>query len=117
MRPGLVEPLPLVRFVPPGRTMRPQSSSLTPSLLVFAPPQIRVDGPSHGALQYETVQVVGSGPVLRDMAFSADHNFLYVMSETQVSRLYFLSPYNGRCDNHMHLRPHWLYSPVSHRAM
>ncbi|KAJ8381597.1 hypothetical protein SKAU_G00023750 [Synaphobranchus kaupii] len=48
---------------------------------------IRVDGPSHGALQYETVQVVASGPVLRDMAFSADHNFLYVMSETQLTRV------------------------------
>ncbi|XP_061107198.1 plexin-A4 [Conger conger] len=49
--------------------------------------KIRVDGPSHGALQYETVQVVEGGPVLRDMAFSADHNFLYVMSETQLTRV------------------------------
>uniref|UniRef100_A0AAY4CEE6 Plexin-A4 n=1 Tax=Denticeps clupeoides TaxID=299321 RepID=A0AAY4CEE6_9TELE len=46
--------------------------------------KIRVDGPSRGALQYETVQVVEKGPVLRDMAFSADHHFLYVMSDTQV---------------------------------
>ncbi|KAG7454615.1 hypothetical protein MATL_G00261630 [Megalops atlanticus] len=49
--------------------------------------KVRVDGPSHGALQYETVQVVDSGPILRDMAFSADHNFLYVMSETQLTRV------------------------------
>ncbi|KAI1897964.1 hypothetical protein AGOR_G00088710 [Albula goreensis] len=48
---------------------------------------IRVDGPSHGALQYETIQVVKQGPILRDMAFSVDHNFLYVMSETQLTRV------------------------------
>ncbi|GAA6072733.1 plexin-A4, partial [Tachysurus ichikawai] len=45
---------------------------------------IRVDGPFHGAFQYETVQVVENGPILRDMAFSADQHFLYVMSETQI---------------------------------
>ncbi|XP_076861455.1 plexin-A4 isoform X2 [Brachyhypopomus gauderio] len=49
--------------------------------------KIRVDGPSHGALQYETVQVVDNGPILRDMAFSADQHFLYVMSETQLTRV------------------------------
>ncbi|XP_035384400.1 plexin-A4 [Electrophorus electricus] len=49
--------------------------------------KIRVDGPSHGALQYETVQVVDDGPILRDMAFSADQHFLYVMSETQLTRV------------------------------
>lgn len=46
-------------------------------------PQIRVDGSSL-ALQYETVQAVDGGPILRDMAFSSDHHYLYVMSETQV---------------------------------
>ncbi|KAG2460092.1 PLXA4 protein, partial [Polypterus senegalus] len=35
--------------------------------------KIRVDGPSHGTLQYETIQAVESSPILRDMAFSADH--------------------------------------------
>ncbi|TRY82601.1 hypothetical protein DNTS_006580, partial [Danionella cerebrum] len=45
---------------------------------------IRVDGPTYGALQYETIQVVDSGPILRDMAFSSDQHFLYVMSESQV---------------------------------
>ncbi|TTG93067.1 Plexin-A4 [Bagarius yarrelli] len=49
--------------------------------------KIRVDGPSHGAFQYETVQVVDKGPILRDMAFSADQHFLYVMSETQLTRV------------------------------
>uniref|UniRef100_A0A8C9W915 Plexin-A4 n=1 Tax=Scleropages formosus TaxID=113540 RepID=A0A8C9W915_SCLFO len=49
--------------------------------------KIRVDGPSHGALQYETVQVVENGPILRDMAFSTDHHFLYVMSDTQLTRV------------------------------
>lgn len=47
-------------------------------------PQIRVDGPKDNALQYETVQVVDPGPVLRDMAFSKDHEQLYIMSERQV---------------------------------
>ncbi|XP_072233957.1 plexin-A4 isoform X1 [Leuresthes tenuis] len=48
--------------------------------------KIRVDGSSH-ALQYETVQAVENGPILRDMAFSSDHHYLYVMSETQLSRV------------------------------
>nr|KAF6419147.1 plexin A4 [Rousettus aegyptiacus] len=46
--------------------------------------KIRVDGPKDNALQYETVQVVDPGPVLRDMAFSKDHEQLYIMSERQV---------------------------------
>ncbi|ELW68782.1 Plexin-A4 [Tupaia chinensis] len=45
---------------------------------------IRVDGPRGNALQYETVQVVDHGPVLRDMAFSKDHEQLYIMSERQI---------------------------------
>ncbi|XP_015207910.2 plexin-A4 [Lepisosteus oculatus] len=49
--------------------------------------KIRVDGPSHGALQYETVQVVENGPILRDMAFSADQHYLYIMSENQLTRV------------------------------
>ncbi|GLD48436.1 plexin-A4, partial [Lates japonicus] len=47
---------------------------------------IRVDSSSR-ALQYETVQAVENGPILRDMAFSSDHHYLYVMSETQLSRV------------------------------
>lgn len=48
--------------------------------------QIRVDGPPHGGVQYETISVIKDGsPVLRDMAFSLDRNYLYVMSERQVS--------------------------------
>ncbi|KAK1166950.1 plexin-A4 [Acipenser oxyrinchus oxyrinchus] len=49
--------------------------------------KIRVDGPSQGTLQYETVQVVENGPILRDMAFSADQQYLYVMSEKQLTRV------------------------------
>uniref|UniRef100_A0A8D0X2U8 Plexin-A4 n=1 Tax=Sus scrofa TaxID=9823 RepID=A0A8D0X2U8_PIG len=49
--------------------------------------QIRVDGPRGNALQYETVQVVEPGPVLRDMAFSKDHEQLYIMSERQLTRV------------------------------
>lgn len=52
-------------------------------LLLLRVFQIRVDG-SPRALQYETVQAVDNGPILRDMAFSSDHHYLYVMSETQV---------------------------------
>ncbi|TKS90846.1 Plexin-A4 Precursor [Collichthys lucidus] len=47
---------------------------------------IRVDGSSR-ALPYETVQAVENGPILRDMAFSSDHHYLYVMSEMQLSRV------------------------------
>ncbi|XP_041058652.1 plexin-A4 isoform X1 [Carcharodon carcharias] len=49
--------------------------------------KIRVDGPSHGALQYETIQVVESGAILRDMSLSMDHQYLYVMSEKQLTRV------------------------------
>uniref|UniRef100_A0A663MHJ9 Plexin-A2 n=1 Tax=Athene cunicularia TaxID=194338 RepID=A0A663MHJ9_ATHCN len=50
--------------------------------------QIRADGPPHGGIQYEMVTVFKDGsPVLRDMAFSIDQKYLYVMSERQVSRV------------------------------
>ncbi|KAH1186528.1 hypothetical protein KIL84_019277 [Mauremys mutica] len=46
---------------------------------------IRVDGPTNSALEYEIVQVVDTGPILRDMAFSVDHEHLYIMSEKQAN--------------------------------
>ncbi|KAL1020688.1 hypothetical protein UPYG_G00003370, partial [Umbra pygmaea] len=50
--------------------------------------KIRVDGPPNGGVQYETVQVITDGsPILRDMAFSLDHTYLYVMSERQVTQV------------------------------
>ncbi|NXI99518.1 PLXA2 protein, partial [Psophia crepitans] len=50
--------------------------------------KIRADGPPHGGIQYEKVTVFKDGsPVLRDMAFSIDQKYLYVMSERQVSRV------------------------------
>ncbi|NWQ59581.1 PLXA2 protein, partial [Neopipo cinnamomea] len=50
--------------------------------------KIRADGPPHGGIQYEVVTVFKDGsPVLRDMAFSIDQKYLYVMSERQVSRV------------------------------
>uniref|UniRef100_A0A674E1D3 Plexin-A2 n=1 Tax=Salmo trutta TaxID=8032 RepID=A0A674E1D3_SALTR len=50
--------------------------------------KIRVDGPPHGGVQYETVLVIKDGSsILRDMAFSLDHNYLYVMSEKQVTQV------------------------------
>lgn len=48
--------------------------------------QIRADGPPHGGVQYEMVSVFKDGsPILRDMAFSINQLYLYVMSERQVS--------------------------------
>ncbi|KAM7405182.1 hypothetical protein PAMP_012463 [Pampus punctatissimus] len=50
--------------------------------------KIRVDGPPHGGVQYETISVIKDGsPILRDMAFSLDLNYLYVMSERQVTQV------------------------------
>uniref|UniRef100_A0A803V6X9 Plexin A4 n=1 Tax=Ficedula albicollis TaxID=59894 RepID=A0A803V6X9_FICAL len=43
--------------------------------------KIRVDGTSKNTQEYEIVQVVDTGPILRDMAFSMDHEHLYIMSE------------------------------------
>ncbi|RMC10533.1 hypothetical protein DUI87_13338 [Hirundo rustica rustica] len=45
--------------------------------------EIRVDGTTKNTLEYEIVQVVDTGPILRDMAFSMDHEHLYIMSEKQ----------------------------------
>lgn len=50
--------------------------------------QIRADGPPHGGVQYEMVSVFKDGsPILRDMAFSINQLYLYVMSERQVTRV------------------------------
>ncbi|NWH88201.1 PLXA2 protein, partial [Aegithalos caudatus] len=50
--------------------------------------KIRADGPPQGGIQYEVVTVFKDGSaVLRDMAFSVDHKYLYVMAERQVSRV------------------------------
>ncbi|KAF7254494.1 Plexin-A2 [Varanus komodoensis] len=58
------------------------------SLAIMTVVMIRADGPPHGGIQYEMVPVFKDGrPILRDMAFSTDHNYLYVMSEKQVKRL------------------------------
>lgn len=67
--------------------------------------QIRVDGSSL-ALQYETVQAVDSGPILRDMAFSSDHHYLYVMSETQVR--------GEQTQNTAHSSPAAFMAPLCH---
>ncbi|XP_013770673.1 plexin A3 [Pundamilia nyererei] len=52
--------------------------------------KIRVDGippPAENALLYETVTVVEGKPILRDMVFSPDHQYIYLLSDRQVSRL------------------------------
>lgn len=49
--------------------------------------QIRVDGipsASQNALLYETVTVVEGKPILRDMVFSPDHQYIYLLSDRQV---------------------------------
>ena len=52
--------------------------------------QIRVDGitpPAQNALLYETVMVVEGKPILRDMVFSPDHQYIYLLSDRQVHTL------------------------------
>uniref|UniRef100_A0A8C9SZI4 Plexin A3 n=1 Tax=Scleropages formosus TaxID=113540 RepID=A0A8C9SZI4_SCLFO len=52
--------------------------------------KIRVDGippPSQNALLYETVSVVEGSPILRDMVFSPDYQYIYLLSDKQVSRV------------------------------
>uniref|UniRef100_A0A452VAZ2 Plexin-A2 n=1 Tax=Ursus maritimus TaxID=29073 RepID=A0A452VAZ2_URSMA len=50
--------------------------------------KIRADGPPHGGVQYEMVSVLKDGsPILRDMAFSVDERYLYLMSERQITRV------------------------------
>ncbi|MGH0171119.1 UNVERIFIED_CONTAM: hypothetical protein FKN15_060563 [Acipenser sinensis] len=48
--------------------------------------KVRVDGPPHGGVQYETISVIKDGsPILRDIGFSIDQNYLYVLSERQLT--------------------------------
>ncbi|CAB1336003.1 unnamed protein product [Coregonus sp. 'balchen'] len=57
---------------------------------VTADSWIRVDGippPSQSALLYETVTVDEGKPILRDMVFSPDYQYIYMLSDKQVSRL------------------------------
>uniref|UniRef100_A0A6Q2YJS9 Plexin-A2 n=1 Tax=Esox lucius TaxID=8010 RepID=A0A6Q2YJS9_ESOLU len=50
--------------------------------------KIRVDGPPEGGVLYETLTVMTDGrPILQDMAFSLDYNSLYVMSDSQVTKV------------------------------
>lgn len=55
--------------------------------MVFPVFQIRVDGipPDQNALLYETVTVVEGKPILRDMVFSPDHQYIYLLSDRQVN--------------------------------
>uniref|UniRef100_A0AAR2LBR8 Sema domain-containing protein n=1 Tax=Pygocentrus nattereri TaxID=42514 RepID=A0AAR2LBR8_PYGNA len=52
--------------------------------------KIRVDGippPAQNALLYETVTVAEGNPILRDMVFSPDYQYIYLLSDKQVSRI------------------------------
>uniref|UniRef100_A0AAY4DK46 Sema domain-containing protein n=1 Tax=Denticeps clupeoides TaxID=299321 RepID=A0AAY4DK46_9TELE len=52
--------------------------------------KIRVDGippASQSALLYETVTVSEGNPILRDMVFSPDYQYIYLLSDKQVSRV------------------------------
>ena len=40
--------------------------------------------PSQNALLYETVTVGEGRPILRDMVFSPDHQYIYLLSNHQV---------------------------------
>lgn len=71
----------MIILQPPWKELKKYSCSF--SAFVFAL-QIRVDGTSKNTLEYEIVQVVDTGPILRDMVFSVDHEHLYIMSEKQV---------------------------------
>ncbi|GAA6090742.1 plexin A3 [Tachysurus ichikawai] len=54
-------------------------------LLVYM--EIRVDGvspPSQNVLLYETVTVVEGSPILRDMVFSPDYQYTYLLSDKQI---------------------------------
>uniref|UniRef100_A0A8B9LM96 Plexin A3 n=1 Tax=Astyanax mexicanus TaxID=7994 RepID=A0A8B9LM96_ASTMX len=49
--------------------------------------KIRVDGippPSQNALLYETVTVSEGNPILRDMVFSPDYQYIYLLSDKQI---------------------------------
>uniref|UniRef100_G3U6R3 Plexin-A3 n=1 Tax=Loxodonta africana TaxID=9785 RepID=G3U6R3_LOXAF len=48
--------------------------------------KVRVDG-SQDAYLYETVPVVDGSPIFRDLLFSPDHQYIYLLSEKQVSQL------------------------------
>ncbi|XP_072097591.1 plexin-A4 isoform X3 [Mobula birostris] len=74
--------------------------------------KIRVDGPSHGALQYETIQVVQSGAILRDMALSVDQQYLYIMSEKQPPEVVWRGVRAGFQEGFSH----WCCSPGFARA-
>ncbi|XP_069040201.1 plexin A3 [Lepisosteus oculatus] len=52
--------------------------------------KIRVDDippPAQNALLYETVPVVEGSPILRDMVFSPDYQYIYLLSNKQVTRV------------------------------
>ncbi|KAG5282062.1 hypothetical protein AALO_G00051820 [Alosa alosa] len=52
--------------------------------------KIRVDGippAPRSALLYETVTVAEGHPILRDMVFSPDYQYIYLLSDKQVSRV------------------------------
>ncbi|GCC44863.1 hypothetical protein chiPu_0028790, partial [Chiloscyllium punctatum] len=52
--------------------------------------QLRVDSvpkPSHNAMLYETVSVMEGSPILRDMDFSPDFQYIYLLTERKVGRI------------------------------
>ncbi|XP_072106755.1 plexin-A1-like [Mobula birostris] len=52
--------------------------------------KLRVDGvprPPHNALRYEVVPVMEGSPILRDIVFSPDFKYIYLLTEHKVSRL------------------------------
>lgn len=47
-------------------------------------PQILVNSIIQPALQYETVAVSNGNPILRDLLFSHNHQYLYALTDKQV---------------------------------
>uniref|UniRef100_A0A8C7ZDG2 Plexin A1a n=1 Tax=Oryzias sinensis TaxID=183150 RepID=A0A8C7ZDG2_9TELE len=56
-------------------------------LLSCAVFQIQVNSISQPALLYENVVVSDGNPILRDLLFSPDHQFLYALTDKQVTRV------------------------------
>lgn len=50
--------------------------------------QILVNSISQPALLYENVMVSDGNPILRDLLFSPDHQFLYALTDKQVGEAY-----------------------------
>lgn len=56
--------------------------------------QILVNSITQPALLYENVVVSAGSPILRDLLFSPDHQYLYALTDKQVTHEHTHSKYN-----------------------